>query len=202
MTNCVHKVREQLNLDALSSDIVRPQVNRGMTELYKNCFADFLSNSNDFNRDFEKIKTLYEKEYLDNVAINTKLYDGIYDALKHLKTISNLILITNKPAHISKRLLEKLDIDDCYVKIMGGDSCAENKPSPLPLKIAAEELDFDPAKDAAYMWGDSVADIKAGNAFGAKTIWCSWGYTTSPEPERPDCIISHPSELIHNIKKP
>lgn len=199
MAESANRVRKEFGLATRDIETVKQNVNRGMTDLYLSCFDDFLKNSANPGQTMEIIRLAYEKDYLANVTHHTKLYDGIFDALNSLSQKAKLVLVTNKPTHISDQLLKNLGVRDCYVKIMGGDSCGETKPSPLPLQLAAKEFGFNPERDAAFMWGDTLADIRAGKAFGAKTIWCSWGYLASPSPEQPDHSIHHPDELVKII---
>lgn len=199
MAESANRVREKLGLAQRDIEVLKQNVNRGMTDLYLSCFDDYLKDSAIQTKAMETVRLAYEENYLANVTNHTKLYDGVFEALKTLSQKAKLVLVTNKPTHISEQLLKNLGVSDCYVKIMGGDSCGETKPSPLPLQLAAKEFGFNAELDTAFMWGDTLADIRAGKAFGAKTIWCSWGYLASPAPEQPDHSIHHPQELISII---
>ena len=192
MTNCVHRARRKLLLPERASDKVSPFVNRGMPELYRNCFDDFIQSS----EDYERVRETYERIYFEYIADETRLYDGIKETLTSLKKRGVIFsLITNKPEHLSRELLRKLDVLEIYDAIMGGDSCPETKPSALPLQYAATKFNLDSALDQSFMLGDTPADVQAGKAFGAKTIWCAWGYLKSPDPAVPDFRIQHPREL-------
>lgn len=195
MAEAVNRVRKQFGLPTRETIALFPLVNRGMDELYKSCFDDLLLASQNYNQDLERVRLAYEADYLSNVANQTRLYDGIAEVLPKLATLGKLVLVTNKPEHISDALLNKLNVRKYYDIIMGGDSCPETKPSPLPLKIAAARLGGQ--NDPAFMIGDSVGDLKTAKAYGARSIWCSWGYLSAiPDGISATASAHHPSELF------
>jgi phosphoglycolate phosphatase len=203
MANAVLRVRQELKLPAWKAEQARPFVNKGMRELYLNCFADFLEievkKGIDFEAAVEKVRHLYEAQYLSHVAVETKLYPQMDEVLKTLSQKGKVVVITNKPEHISRALLRELGVADLIADVMGGDSCAECKPSPLPLQIAAQKLGFNPQYDKAFMMGDTLADIQCGKAFGAKTIWCGYGYQENPPSEQSDWQVRQPIEILRLI---
>jgi phosphoglycolate phosphatase len=190
MTSAVHRVREALGLPRRSDEAILPWVNKGMEPLYRACFDDSLQNETRL----EEVRARYEADYLENVVCETKLYPGMAEAVKRLSSISPLVVVTNKPERISRRLLDLLGIGKFFADVVGGDTCAVTKPDPLVLKEAALRCGFIPEKGRAVMIGDSAADIQMGGAFGAATIWCAWGYVDRPG-EQPDCIAPSPEVL-------
>ena len=192
MSLCVNKVRKNLNLVEHNLEYIEPFVNQGMNDLYHKCFSDFILNN---KNGFEIIKNEYELCYFKHVSDNTKCYDGIPESIEQLAKNGKVVVITNKPEHISRELLNKLSLSPFITDIMGGDSCAECKPNPLPLHIAAKKLNFNPEVDQSFMIGDSNGDIQVAKAFGAQSVWCSWGYLKELPKLKPDIIINSPLEL-------
>lgn len=191
MTAAVHRVRAGLGLPPRSNEAILPWVNKGMESLYRACFEDYLQA--DEGR-LAEVRSRYEADYFDNVAVETRLYPGMARALKHLSGIGPLAVVTNKPERISRRLLDVLEVGQYFSAVIGGDTCAVGKPDPLLLKEAAVRCGFDPAEGRAAMIGDTAADIQMGRAYGAATIWCAWGYSDQPG-EQPDCIAPAPEVL-------
>ena len=191
MVAAVHRLRGRLGLSPRSEKEILPWVNRGMDALYRACFDDYLQADEGRLAD---VRSRYEADYLENVAVETRLYPGIADALRHLSEIGPLVVVTNKPERISRRLLALLDVGRYFSAVIGGDSCPAVKPDPLLLKEAALHCGFDPANGRSVMIGDSAADIKMGRAFGSATIWCVWGYVSEPD-EKPDFIAPSPEVL-------
>lgn len=199
MASSANLVRKSLGLELRDIEVLKKHVNKGMHELYMNCFDDYLSNKDKFELLYENVKTEYDAHYLQNICIETKCYDGIKDVLKTLSQKNKIFVITNKPELHSRELLKKLGLIEYITDVMGGDSCAEMKPSSLPLKIVSQRHKFCSNHDKAFMIGDSAGDIKAGNAFGATTVWCAWGYNVSPGTDLPEITINHPKEILNII---
>lgn len=191
MTSAVHRVRAGLGLTPRSDDAIRPWVNRGMDALYRACFDDYLTS--DDSRLIE-VRTRYEADYIDHVAHTTRLYPGIAKSLARLAPAGRLAVITNKPERISRRLLHALGVDGWFAAVIGGDTCAANKPDPVVLSEAARQCGFDASRGRAVMVGDTTADVALGRAFGAATIWCAWGYADRSD-HAPDFVASDPGEL-------
>lgn len=191
MVAAVHRVRAGLGLSSRSDEAILPWVNKGMESLYRACFGDYLQSE---EGRLAEVQSRYEADYLENVAVETRLYPGMAEALKRLSGIGPLALVTNKPERISRRLLDVLEVGKYFTAVIGGDTCAAAKPDPLLLKEAARRCGFDPAKGRAVMIGDTAADIKMGRAYEAATIWCAWGYIDQPG-EQPDCIAPAPEVL-------
>jgi phosphoglycolate phosphatase len=191
MVAAAKRVRAELGLPAREDDRLRPFVNAGMDQLYRACFDDYLERDAKL---IAQVRDAYEADYLANVAVHTRLYDGMAGALAGLAELGALCCITNKPERISRRLLAELGVGALFRTVVGGDSCAESKPSPLMLATAAERCALDPASTQSFMIGDTGADIQLARAFGATAIWCAWGYLAAP-PAAPDAQARVPAEL-------
>jgi phosphoglycolate phosphatase len=191
MTAAVQRVRAALGLASRSDDAIRPWVNRGMDQLYRTCFDDYINGDDSRLR---AVRERYEADYWANVAHDTRLYPGIADSLAQIAERGRLAVITNKPERISHRLLDVLGVVKHFSAIIGGDTCAKSKPDPIVLSEAAKRCGFVTGRGRAVMIGDTTADVQLGRAFGARTIWCAWGYSTQPG-EAPDFVAHQPDQL-------
>ncbi len=191
MTAAVRRVRAALGLAPRGDETIRPWVNRGMEQLYRACFDDYLQM--DDSR-LAVVRARYESDYLEHVAHDTRLYPGMADALARLADRGRLAVITNKPERISRRLLDALGVGERFTAVIGGDTCATCKPDPLVLREAGRRCGFNAELGRAVMIGDTTADVQVGRAFGAVTIWCAWGYADQPGVE-PDLVARTPAEL-------
>ena len=191
------RVRASLGLPARADEHLRPYVNGGMDPLYRACFDDFLAE--DESR-YAIVQAAYDADYLANVAVETRLYDGMAEAIRSLAQIGSLVCVTNKPERISRRLLEELGVGDAFASVVGGDSCPQCKPHPVMLQTAAERCGFDRARGTAFMIGDTNGDIQLARAYGAVAIWCAWGYVTAPS-EAPDAQADRPQDLITVVEQ-
>ena len=192
MVSAARRVRAVLQLPPRPDAELRAHVNGGMDQLYRACFDDYLGGGD--ARRYAEVREAYEADYLEHVALQTHLYEGIPGALSALARLGTLACITNKPERISRRLLHVLDVGKLFGTVVGGDSGPHAKPHPSMLQLAAERCGFDHARGRAYMIGDTNADIQLGRAFGAVTIWCAWGYAPSIS-EAPDHRAATPADL-------
>jgi phosphoglycolate phosphatase len=192
------RVRRELGLPARADELLRPYVNGGMEQLYRACFDDFVEVDPE-NR-LQIVQQAYEADYLTNVQVETKLYDGMKDALHGLARLGMLVCVTNKPERISRALLDALGVGELFSSVVGGDSCAQSKPHPIMLETAALRTGFDRARGTAFMIGDTNGDIQLARAYGAHAIWCAWGYVSAPS-EAPDALARHPRELASLVEQ-
>ena len=120
--------------------------------------------------------------YRDNLFVRSRLYPGVRATLDALRASGfRLCCITNKRYAFSDDLLVKAGIRDYFELLLGGDSLAEKKPSPLQLKVASEKLGVAPR--AATLVGDSHQDLRAARAAGFGFVLASFGYGKIDETE-------------------
>jgi phosphoglycolate phosphatase len=191
MVAVARRVRERFGLPARDDTQLRPFVNAGMDQLYRACFDDYLAED---LAHYETVRHAYESDYLENVAVTTRMYEGMAEALTALATLGALACITNKPEKISRRLLDALGVAAHFSAVIGGDSGPHIKPHPSMLEAAAIRCGFDRERGRAFMIGDSTGDVLLGRAFGARTVFCRWGYAERSA-EAPDHVALHPRDL-------
>ena len=200
MTAAAQRVRAALGLPAWPDGKIMPNVNKWMRELYLACFADHLAaqtaRGTGEETTLESLRVAYEADYLTHIADQTRLYAGMAETLALLAARGKVIVITNKPEHLSRALLEALGIAKLVTDVMGGDSCPETKPSALPLRLAAARHGWVEGRDKAFMMGDTLADMTCGKAFGARTIWCAYGYLSAPPSVTPDFTAQAPWDIL------
>lgn len=202
MVASVNRVRARFSASERSYDDVVPHVGRGMTALYLACFDDVLAGAPAGSARFHEVRRAYEQDYLEHVAVHTRLYDGIAAALGELSALGGLVVVTNKPEHISRRLLAALSVQDRIEHVIGGDTLPVEKPDPRLLTAAQERLlEGEQRHESlrAVMIGDSAGDVRMGRAFGAVTVWCAWGYVREP-PEGPDYVAEQPRDLAKIVR--
>jgi phosphoglycolate phosphatase-like HAD superfamily hydrolase len=193
MAAVASRVRASFGLPERAHSELCQHVNAGMDQLYRACFDDYLAGDVGGAR-YADVRERYEADYLANVAVETRLYPGMSDALPALARFGALVCVTNKPERISRRLLDVLGVGSCFRSVVGGDSCAEIKPHPLLLETAAMRCGFKAQHRPALMIGDTAGDVQLGRAYGARTLWCAWGYVAQTS-EKADMNAYDPSEL-------
>ncbi len=187
MVAAVERVRGRLGLAARPDALIRPNVHRGMPHLYSACFDELT--------DQAAVRDAFEADYGAHIADRTQLYPGIAEALEELAAFATLACVTNKPEVLAKALLTHLGVVPWFAAVIGGDTCAAGKPDPRMLDAAAERAGFDPAAGPCFMVGDTPGDIRLGEAYGATTVWCAWGYADAPGERAPDLVAHKPADL-------
>ncbi|MEW6325491.1 MAG: HAD-IA family hydrolase [Nitrospirota bacterium] len=198
MVAVARRVRAQLGLPPRPDEALRPWVNKGMEQLYRACFDDYITGD---GARLGTVRLRYEADYFDHVAVETKLYPGVAPAVEQLAAFGSLACVTNKPERISWRLLEVLGISKHFTTVVGGDTCPRTKPDPIVLEAAARRCGFEKKPARTFMIGDTAADIAMGRAFGATTIWCAWGYTAEPDGTA-DYVAERPEQLPQLVRAP
>jgi phosphoglycolate phosphatase len=137
--------------------------------------------------------------YADNIAVETKLFTGVEDALVHFSSRGHrLAVCTNKMEEHSLRLLAALGVADQFDAICGRDTFAWAKPDARHLTLTVEKAGGDPRR--AIMVGDSRTDIDTARAAGLPVIAVDFGYTDVPVAQLgPDRIVSRYRDLAEAV---
>jgi phosphoglycolate phosphatase len=142
------------------------------------------------------------KRFLDHYAAhlvdNTTVYPGVEEALKSLNGCRKAV-ISNKREDFSERVLELLGLRKYFDLVVGSDTTAERKPSPVPIQYVLSR--FETRSEEAIIVGDSNYDIDAGNAAGITTIAVTYGYRPLNLLKRADYIIDTMPELLRIVEE-
>src|SRR5690625_817122 len=99
--------------------------------------------------------------YNDRPTDLTRLFAGAADALAQLHAAGHrLALCTNKPANLSRLILNDLGISHYFESLVAGDSLSVRKPHPAPLLAALAPI----RSAAAFYIGDSEIDAQTAQA--------------------------------------
>lgn len=116
--------------------------------------------------------------YAQHVCVQTTLYPGMKQALDALIAAgARLSVATNKPDALAVPVIEGLGVADRFDRIIGATSAPKRKPHAAHIR-AAVGAGVDPER--VVMVGDSVPDVGAARAFGARVIVMDDGYTRIP----------------------
>ena len=129
--------------------------------------------------------------YADNLFVRSRLYPGVLETLDALQAARRQALLHHEQALrvLATSCSCEAGIRERFELLLGGDSLAEKKPSPLPLKVAAETLGVAPS--AATLVGDSHQDLRAARAAGYGFVLASYGYGKIDETEL-GSVAAHP----------
>lgn len=120
----------------------------------------------------------------------TRLYPGIAEALEATRDRVRCV-VTNKPEHISRRILERLGVDGHFADVIGGGTLPARKPDPGAVRILLERHGMAPAD--AVLIGDSPVDVETARAAGIASVALASGYAA-----RADLQAAGPDHILEN----
>lgn len=161
-----------------------------------------------------------ERQYLSDPG-QVELIPGAANALRQLRAMGlGLAVVTNQSAvgrgffdeaHlglIHQRLCELLEVEGVYLDgiyfcpHIPEDNCPCRKPRSGLLKLAAQELKFDPQE--CFVIGDKAIDIELGQQVGATTFLVRTGYGAQMASEvtiAPDYVVDDVWDAAQVIKR-
>jgi len=105
----------------------------------------------------------------------TRLFPHAAEMVKELAKSYRLAVCTNKPAAVSREIVDSLGIGKEIEVVVGGDSGVTPKPAPDMLWLVAERLGL--PKTDVLMIGDSANDVASARAAGIAVAVVRYGYT-------------------------
>ena len=176
MAAALNELRRREGLEPLQLEDVRPLVSHGASALVRFSFPDAAE------QEFAALRARFLEIYRGCLAIMTRAYEGVLEALGRLESGGIAWgIVTNKPGWLAEPLVEHLALSGRAGVVVSGDSLAERKPHPAPLLYAAEALRVPPAQ-CIYI-GDAERDVLAARAAGMDVFVALYGYI--PASERP-----------------
>ncbi|WBU53524.1 HAD-IA family hydrolase [Paracoccus sp. SCSIO 75233] len=143
------------------------------------------------DEDFPLLLDAYENA----IAVHTRLYPGVEDALTALADHGHILTVcTNKPEGLAEKLLRELGIRDAFSALIGADTLPVRKPDPSPYREAVHRAGGDVAR--SFLLGDTVTDVKTAAAAGVRVALVAFG----PEGQgisrlKPDAMLAHFDDL-------
>ena len=148
--------------------------------------------------DFLKV---YLKTYYSVTKEKTKPFPNVQATLEQLSQKTKLALITMRfvPKTQITTELEQFSLAKYFSHIVTALDTHKPKPSPEALIKTVKALDINMCD--CIIVGDSVVDVRAGKAAGAKTVAVLTGLYTRHElaPEHPDLIIKDVTQLPNHV---
>jgi phosphoglycolate phosphatase len=149
------------------------------------------------DRDLKKFQEVYLKAYYLFTEQKTRLIPNALATLEVLSLKSKLALITMRhvPSQVIIKELQCFGIAKYFTRVMTALDTSKPKPSPEALFKCVQTLGVDMCD--CLIVGDSVNDIRAGKAAGAKTVGVLSGlyYNEELAKECPDMILSDLTKL-------
>lgn len=197
MVGVLQALQQEHGTTPVSYERGRSQVSNGAIALLRLGFPGIEGDA------MQALRLEYLERYELRICERSTVFDGL-DAL-----LSRLDdgpvpwgIVTNKPAHLTDALLDKLGLAERSACVISGDSLDVRKPHPGPLLHACSIAGVRPA-ESIYI-GDSARDIEAGRAAGMGTIAATYGYIApddNPEGWGAHRIAANVEELAQIVLK-
>jgi len=190
--------RRETGLPELPLPDLRPLVSRGSHGLMRVAFERLHRGSEEYEQRRLRLLEIYR----ENLTSLSRLFPGMAEVLGTLGERGvDWGVVTNKPAWLTRPLMDALDIRPRPACIVSGDSAVRSKPDPAPLLLACEQTGHPP--EANIFVGDSARDVQAGHAAGMITLAAAYGYIEPGDHVaqwHADAVIDHPAALLDHIE--
>ena len=151
--------------------------------------------------DSRRFMDLFLKTYYATTKERTRLITNIPRTLEKLSGKIKLAMVTLRyvPRQVILEELEYFGIARYFLHVVTALDTSEPKPSPEALIKTSQAIDV-PIQDCVIV-GDSVCDIRAGKAAGAKTVAVLSGLFSCEElaRENPDLILRDANEIQNYV---
>ena len=137
--------------------------------------------------------------YEANMVVHTAPFPHALAALDTLSARGvTLGVMTNKVERYARQVLDTLGLSDRFAAIVGGDTLPVGKPDPAPIRLMVERCG---GGRAAFV-GDSIYDVRAGQAAGLPVVACSFGFLDRPVAELgADAVIDGFDQLVPTLER-
>ena len=191
LAHAVNATRSHMGMSALDHERVYSYVGNGAPVLIRRAMGDQAS-----ELDVEEALEFFLEYYREHKLDYTVLYPGVRDSLDRLREArKRLAILTNKPAAVSRSIVQGLGLSGHFFQIYGGNSFDFKKPHPIGVETLMAEAGI--GRAATLMVGDSSVDVEtARNAFVHS---CGVRYGFAPETlgdPAPEMLIDRMEQLV------
>lgn len=134
-----------------------------------------------FSHENANLAITYYREYFAPKGLyENTVYEGIEDALIHLKTQNvKLIVATSKPEKFAREILVHFALDRYFDDIIGATMDEKRNTKDAVIAYAVEKCSIDTAN--AVMVGDRLHDVLGAKANGIRSIGVLYGFGSYDE---------------------
>ncbi len=194
LVHSVNATLRHMKRPELPDDVIASYVGDGAPALIGRALGSEAGDEKLVRSGLEYFLTYYREHKLDH----THLYDGVLQALATLQNHNGrprkMAVLTNKPVHPSRAIVEALGLGGFFSRVYGGNSFPTKKPDPEGAQTILREMGTGPRE--AMIVGDSGVDVLTGRNAGTWTCGVTYGFAphTLHHPP-PDVLLDQPSEL-------
>lgn len=132
----------------------------------------------------------YREYYRDRGIFENRLYEGIPELLKSLKSAGRTVLLaTSKPTVFAAQILEHFGIADCFAGVYGSELDGSRTHKADVIAYALQKSGIDDVSHAV-MVGDRFHDVVGAKQNGISTIGVLYGYGSQEELENAGALCT------------
>lgn len=162
-------------------------------------FRDFFGMDEE---NIEKAIGYYRECYNGGEIFNAPLYDGIEQTLKTLFDNGvKMFVVTSKPAHMAKKIIEHFDISKYFEDVVGPDLKDRSYSKKELVEAAINKTTDTPNLKDYVMIGDRCFDIEGAVGNNIDSIGVLYGYGNKEEFEEAGAtyIIEKPKNILEIV---
>ncbi len=184
-----NRMCEALALPCPSRAQVCHWIGRGVPKLVQSVLTYCSVQAGTRQLDLKRAKAAFDAAYRETVGRYSRLFPGADAGLQKAHTLGKpLACITNKPLEFTEILLRQFRLSGYFSVVLAGDTVAQKKPHPWPLRRAAAMLGV--KVENCLMVGDSRYDIEAARQAPCPVVCVSYGYN------RGQCIRDYGADAV------
>jgi phosphoglycolate phosphatase len=171
LAKSVNEMLRELGRPVLDAELVASYVGHGAPQLIASALGA-ASTEKERREGLAMFLKHYEQHKLDN----TRAYPEVVEGLRMLEG-TPMAVLSNKPAKMSREILEGLGLVHYFGGVYGGDSFEKKKPDPVGALATLKELGARP--EEAAMVGDSDVDVQTARNAGMLAVAVTYGFRST-----------------------
>jgi phosphoglycolate phosphatase len=195
LVHSVNATLRHMQRPELPDDVIASYVGDGAPALIRRALGDEANDETLVRSGLEYFLAYYREHKLDH----TTLYDGIKETLIAIRESHNgqprkMAVLTNKPVHPSRAIVEALGLGSFFGQVYGGNSFSTKKPDPEGARTILRDTGI-PAMQTLVV-GDSAVDVAT--ARNAELWSCGVTYGFAPHTltaDPPDVLVDSAADL-------
>jgi phosphoglycolate phosphatase len=193
LVHSVNAMLKHFKRPELPGEVIASYVGDGAPMLVRRALGD-PKNEGFVKEALEYFLAYYRVHKLDH----TRVYDSVKESLTAILnsngTLRKMAVLSNKPVHPSRAIVDALGLRGFFVQVYGGNSFATKKPDPEGARRLLAETKTQPRE--AVIIGDSSIDVITGRNAGMWTCGVTYGFAPHTLCEAPpDVTLDDPQEL-------
>lgn len=196
LANAVNAMRSHLGLSVLPIELVSSYVGNGAPVLVRRALGE-----NATEPELQKGLAFFLEYYAAHDLDCTTLYPGVRESLHRFREAGKrMAVLSNKPASMSRSILEGLGVGAYFFRTLGGDSFEQKKPDPIGVETLLREAGVD--RTRTIMIGDSSVDVATARNAGIACCGVTYGFKPeSLKDPAPDLLVDRMEQFADWLLK-